>query len=87
MGDPYNNLGADEAVANYLGIDPDDFYAEAAVSEIAQAHGRSRSPQRKRTSGGRLHLHYGRLVPFGWDAQNCLLDQHYGGLDAGQGLD
>ena len=78
VGDPYNNIGSDAAVAEFLKIDAVALSDAQAEAEAAQAHGRSRSPQRKKADGVRLHLHYGRLVPFGWDAENCTLDLSYG---------
>ena len=51
-----------------------DYVGASAESELAQAHGRARSPQKKLGAGGRLHVHYGRRVPSGWNSENMRLD-------------
>lgn len=82
IGDPYQNIGADLATATYLKLpEPDGFSASRARAEAAQAHGRSRAPQPKLVAGERLHVHYGRLAPSGWDAENTMIDRKYGGQD------
>lgn len=51
------------------------YVAASAESELAQAHGRARDPQRtKAETGSVLHLHYGRHIPSGWDLTNAQVD-------------
>lgn len=74
VGDPYTNIGIDEALIEYLALSEKEkeFYSvENARAELAQAHGRARDPQQKKGDGERLHLHYGRLPPLGWTANNA----------------
>lgn len=47
------------------------FVQDQAQSEVAQAHGRARSPQHKLGSGDRFHFHFGKHAPLGWDLQNA----------------
>jgi hypothetical protein len=72
VGDPYPNIGAMELESEYLGIDAQRRVVEVAISELAQAHGRSRDPQR--VGYTRTHLHYGALLPGGWAADNTEVD-------------
>lgn len=75
VGDPYANIVSEDRAYELLGIESagvsiDDYCAYRARAEAAQAHGRGRDPVRKKTSGARVHLHFGRLPPLGWDAEN-----------------
>jgi hypothetical protein len=82
LGDPVSNLGVLALQWRVLtGQDPEPgdaawqrYVAASAESELAQAHGRARSPQAKLGAGGRLHLHYGRRVPAGWDLESTQID-------------
>jgi hypothetical protein len=78
VGDPYSNIVTEDRVYDTLGVTGvsiDDYCAYRARAEAAQAHGRARDPVAAKTGGGRLHLHYGRLPPLGWDGKNTRLDQ------------
>jgi hypothetical protein len=90
IGDPVTNLSALALQWRVLtGKLPDDgntewqrYIAASAESELAQAHGRARNPQASKSPGGRLHLHYGRRVPAGWDQETCRIDTvTFAGLD------
>jgi hypothetical protein len=72
VGDPYSNVGADENICEYVGMDQQVYSADAAKAELAQAHGRARDPQQLKGQS-RLHIHYGRIVPLGWDVDNCIV--------------
>jgi hypothetical protein len=82
VGDPIANLGALALQWRVLtgqlpDADPDAWHryvTSSAEAELAQAHGRARDPQRKLGQGGRLHLHYGRRVPSGWDLESTQID-------------
>ena len=82
MGDPITNLSALALQWRVLtGAVPegDDqewrkYVSASAESELAQAHGRARNPQALKGVGGRIHFHYGRKVPAGWDAETCRVD-------------
>lgn len=50
------------------------FVQESGAAETAQAHGRARDPQAKKTDGGRYHFHFGRVSPLGWDLENAGVD-------------
>lgn len=71
IGDPYKNIEVVAAEAAYLGIADDHYATACAEAELAQAHGRARDPQRKLVAGGRLHLHFGRVIPSGWASDNA----------------
>lgn len=78
VGDPYTNIGVDQSIVSYLQLSEEDvesFSSENARAEAAQAHGRARDPQAKRGDGERLHLHYGKLPPLGWDETNTELER------------
>lgn len=77
VGDPYSNLESDRQAHQLLGVetDIDEYAASRARAELAQAHGRARAPQAKLADGNRLSLHYGRLVPLGWNKNNTLLEE------------
>ncbi len=80
LGEPIANLQAVAIQWKVLtGRDPDDsdmewrrFVEATAESELAQAHGRARDPQK--SDGLRVHLHYGKIVPAGWDSGTTALD-------------
>lgn len=77
VGDPYSNIVTEDRVydtLNVQGVSIDDYCAYRARAEAAQAHGRARDPVASRDGTSRLHLHYGRLPPLGWDAKNTRLD-------------
>ena len=82
IGDPIANLAALALQWRVLtGKDPEDadpawtkYVAASAESELAQAHGRARNPQKKLGEGGRFHAHYGRKVPAGWDAETTKVE-------------
>ncbi len=82
LGDPITNLSALALQWRVLtGSVPksDDadwlrYIAASAESELAQAHGRARNPQALKGRGGRLHMHYGRKVPAGWDSETTRVD-------------
>jgi len=82
MGDPIANLTALQLQWRVLtGANPKpddsewkDYVGASAEGELAQAHGRARSPQAKLAEGGRLHLHYGKRVPAGWDSETMRID-------------
>jgi hypothetical protein len=82
VGDPITNLGALalqwrvlKGVAPIKGTSEWQSYVDAsAEGELAQSHGRSRDPQAKLGKGGRLHIHYGRKVPSGWDVETTSVD-------------
>jgi hypothetical protein len=82
MGDPITNLSALALQWRVLtgavpdGNDPEwqKYVSASAESELAQAHGRARNPQPLKGQGGRLHFHYGRKVPAGWDSETCRVD-------------
>lgn len=72
VGDPVANIGALAASWSLLNGEQSEeafhtFVAESAENESAQAHGRSRDPQRKKSDGYRLHVHFGTRIPLGWD--------------------
>lgn len=82
LGDPITNLSALALQWRVLtGAVPqsDDpewrrYVTASAESELAQAHGRARNPQALKGRGGRLHMHYGRKVPAGWDSETTRVD-------------
>jgi hypothetical protein len=81
IGDPISNMDALALQWSVLtGGLPDNseawkaYVESSASSELAQAHGRARSPQLKKGFGERLHLHYGTKIPMGWDRDNCTID-------------
>lgn len=82
FGDPISNLTSLQLQWRVLtGKSPEmddqewrDYVGASAESELAQAHGRARNPQAKLAMGGRLHLHYGRRVPSGWDSETMKID-------------
>ncbi len=82
LGDPVTNLSAlalqwrvlTGAVPVSNDVEWQRYIAASAESELAQAHGRARNPQALKGRGGRLHLHYGRKVPAGWDSETTRVD-------------
>lgn len=82
IGDPITNIGALAlqwcVIAGEQPTDTDpiwkEYIANSARAELAQAHGRARDPQYKKGIGERLHVHYGKTVPLGWDQMNCIID-------------
>jgi hypothetical protein len=82
IGDPMANIGVLAMQWTVLHErEPDDedtefraYVKATAAAEAAQAHGRARSPQRKKGDGGRLHLHYGTIAPAGWDLENTMVE-------------
>lgn len=82
LGDPVTNLGSLAMQWRVLtGQTPEAdpaawqaYVASSAESELAQAHGRARDPQHKLGPGGRMHLHYGRRIPAGWDLESTQID-------------
>lgn len=80
LGDPIPNLDAMRLQWTVLNGDMVDrggyenYVAAAAAAECAQAHGRARSPQAKLGTGDRLHMHFGKLPPTGWDSKNTQIE-------------
>lgn len=69
VGDPLMNLDAFERRTRALGGKAGDPETLAAA-ELAQCHGRARSPLNTRNV---RHLHFGNVVPYGWDSGNCFI--------------
>jgi hypothetical protein len=78
IGDPYPNLYSAARSFELLKLPEDEqssYYAYAARSEAAQAHGRARDPQRRVSGEGiRSHIHYGRLPPLGWRKADTVVE-------------
>lgn len=80
LGDPVQNLGALAMSWRVLKGDAaqsdgwQEYVDATASGELAQAHGRARSPQAKLGKGGRLHMHYGKKPPAGWDLEQTSVD-------------
>lgn len=80
IGDPYANIVSEDRAYDTLGVERvtppisiDDYCAYRARAESAQAHGRGRDPVAKKADGARIHMHFGRLPPLGWGADQVQL--------------
>jgi hypothetical protein len=82
IGDPITNLSALalqwRVLTGAVPVSSDSewqrYVSASAESELAQAHGRARNPQVLKGPGGRIHMHYGRKVPAGWDSETTRVD-------------
>lgn len=63
LGDPRPNLGDERDKAEYLALNLEGRLDELAAAELEQAHGRLRTPHRRRPG---WQLHVGGVVPGGW---------------------
>jgi hypothetical protein len=81
IGDPVANITA--KYLEYLTITQGDFlqteFSEfidaTATSELAQAHGRARNPQKTKSDSDTIfHFHFGTRIPQGWTEKNTILE-------------
>lgn len=71
IGDPLMNVTAFQRRQGFLNMpEGADDGRDFAAAELAQCHGRARTPINVRSV---KHVHFGYVVPYGWDRGNCLV--------------